>query len=92
MIMPRAGVIFVEVFVRSPEAPMMGAVLPPAGETIVVRTFVGSVDPPMQVPVLRMVACVLVEVVVAFVGQGRRGSCGQRQRCGRDYCFRHGHW
>ena len=47
MIMPRAGVILVEVFVRSPEGTMIGAVLPSAGETILVRTFVGSVDPPM---------------------------------------------
>ena len=91
MIMPRAGMILVEVFVRSPEGTMIGAVLPSARETLVVRTFMGSVDSPMQLPVLRMVACVFVEVVVAFVRRGRRGSCGQHQRRGRDYGFRHGH-
>ena len=83
MIMARAGVMLVEVFVRSPEVPMIGTVFSSAVETLGVRTFVGSVEPPMQLPVLRMVACVFVEVVVAFVGQGRRGSCGQRQCRGR---------
>lgn len=91
VIVPRAGVVLVEVFVRAAEVPMIVPVLSSAVETLGVRTVVGSVDPPMQLPVLCMVACVFVEVVVAFVGQGRRGSYSHRQCRGRHQGFRHGH-
>jgi hypothetical protein len=84
VIMSCAGMILLEFFVRVPQGSMVGAVLPAAGEALIVSAFVLSAD----LPVFRMVAGMLVVVIM---GHGRRGSYGQCQRCGRHKGFRGGH-
>src|SRR5262245_19889433 len=91
VIMPRPGMIFVEVFVPLPEGSMIRAVLGSAVETVLMGALVGFIHFPVEAVMFPMIACVLVIVVVRLVSRGRHRSCGQRQRCGRNYGLRHGH-
>src|SRR5215831_2162584 len=84
VVMPCAGMIFVEVTVQVPQGTMKGAVLGFAIEAVFMGALVGFVYFPVE-------AVVLPVVVVVIVSRGRNGSCGQRQCRGRHYGFRHGH-
>ena len=72
--MPCARMILVKVLVRTPQLAMVGTVLRTIIETLVVRPLVGSINIPVNLSVLRMIASMLAVVVVTFVGRGRRGS------------------
>src|SRR5262245_1409245 len=85
------GMIFVKVVVQIPQGAVIRAVLGSTVETFCMRALVRFVYIPVEPVVLRMIARVPAVVVVIVVGQGGRSSCGQRQRCDCQYCFRRGH-
>src|SRR5215831_13775611 len=72
VVMPCAGMIFVEVTVQVPQGTMKGAVLGFAIEAVFMGALVGFVY-------FNVEAVVLPVVVVVIVSRGRNGSCGQRQ-------------
>src|SRR5262249_2378557 len=74
--------IFVKVIVQVPQGAMIRTVLGSAVETLLMSAPVRLVYFPVEPVVSRVIACVSTVVVVIVVGQGRRSSCGQRQRCG----------
>ena len=86
-----AGMVFVEVSMQVPQRAMIGAVLGSAVETVFMSALVGFVDFSVEAVMFPMIACVLVIVVVRLVSRGGHHRCGQSQRCGRQYGFRHGH-
>src|SRR5262249_1287223 len=89
--MPRPGMILVEITVQVPQGAMVSTMLGSAVKAVLMGPLVGFIHFPVEAVMFPMIACVLVIVVVRLVSRGRHRSCGQRQRCGRNYGLRHGH-
>ncbi len=63
--------VFVELFVLVPRGMVIGAVLPPARESLVVSLFMGFGLDFVLIPVLRVIPRVTVIVIVS------KGRCGR---------------
>src|SRR5215470_2101228 len=89
--MPCPGMILVEITVQVPQGTMVSTMLGFAVKPVLMGALVGFIHFPVEAVMFPMIACVLVIVVVRLVSRGGHHRCGQSQRCGRQYGFRHGH-
>lgn len=90
MVVACAWMIRVEFTVGTLQSTMVCAVLPSAGEALMMSAMVRSVRIAVHLAVLRMIT-IMLGVVVPFVSRSWRGSYRQRERCGRQKCVGEGH-
>src|SRR5438034_436646 len=89
MIMARAGMIFVKLFVGATKLTMIGPVLGPAVEAFLMRPFVGPADIVMKLLVPVMIPGVTIVIIMRegrYRGRDQQ-DCGREQTSAEHGCF-----